>query len=215
MKPTSTITNGYYPRVSRSFAVLTVALLIAFFRNVIDKMTNNTSFQTPAPNPPLADVKTAVDDLEVKNQAAMGGDRVAIAARNAGTAVLLNLGRQLGNYVETMANGNLDVLLSSGFDAVKAPTPSVIPDVPSNATLAAGDNTGTMMFRYTGGSNVRNYSIQYSENATGPWIDYGLWTNTRVLLEGLTAGKVYWARACANGAAGTSDWSSPVSLMAV
>src|SRR4051812_4790234 len=110
MKTNSSITNGHYPRVSRNFALLTVALLIAFFRNVIEKMTGNAAFQTPAPNPALPDVKTAVDDLEVKNQAAMAGDRVAIAIRNAATAVVLNLGRQLGNYVETMANGNLDLL---------------------------------------------------------------------------------------------------------
>lgn len=215
MPTTSSINNGFYPRVARAFAALPVALLIGFIRNVIAMMTGNSAFQTPPPSPTLGDLKTAVDDLEIKNQASMAGDRVAIATRNAQQAVVVNLGRQLGNYVESQANGVLDTLLSSGFEAVRAPSPSVVPATPAKPTLSYTGVSGEMLFRFVGDSNVRNFSVQYGESATGPWTDNGLSTSSRVTLDSLTPGKTYWARACANGAAGTSDWCSPASLIAI
>src|SRR5437764_669279 len=107
----SSITNGFFPRFSRAFAQLPVALLIAFFRNVIQKMTGNTAFLIPPPSPTLPDMKAAVDDLELKNQLAAGGGRVEIANRRVAEAIVNNMGRQLGNYVESQANGALNVLL--------------------------------------------------------------------------------------------------------
>ena len=209
----SSITDGLYPRVARRFASFSVARLIMFVRNVIAMMTSNPDFPTPSPTLPV--VTTAVNDLEVKAQAALNGGKVEYAARRASEATLLALVRQLGNYVESTANGDLETLLGSGFDAVRAPSPSVIPDVPANPRLTYTGVSGHLMFRFDGGYNVKNFAIQHAEHVDGPWIDDDLSTTSRVLLSGLTPGKTYWARACANGAAGTSDWCTPASLMAV
>jgi hypothetical protein len=116
----SSIINGMYPRVSRAYVALRIAMLIAFLRNIIEMMTGNADYPTPSPT--LATMTTAVDDLEAKNQASMNGGRVEIALRNASQAMTLNLARQLGNYVESTANGALEVLLSSGFEAIRAPS---------------------------------------------------------------------------------------------
>lgn len=209
----SSITDGFVPRVARKYATYPISVLIMFVRNVIAMMTGNTSFPTPSPTLPV--VKTAVDDLEVKAQAALNGGKVEYAARRAAEATVLSLTRQLGNYVESTANGDLETLISSGFEAVRAPSPSVIPAVPASATLDHTDQSGELLLRFVGDYNVRNFSIEYGESASGPWTDNGLSTSTRVTLDGLTPGKTYWARACANGAAGTSDWCSPVSCMAI
>ena len=121
--------------------------------------------------------------------------------------------RSPGNSATTSSRhrgiGDLEVLLSSGFEAVKAPSPSVVPATPEKPTLSYTGKTGEMVFRFTGDHNVRNFSIEYGESATGPWTDFGLSSSTRVEITGLTPGKTYWARACANGAAGTSDWCTP------
>lgn len=209
----SSIVNGYYPRCARYYATYPIAVFIIWLRNVVAMMTGNAHFPTPAPT--LAVVTAAVNELEVKAQEALNGGKVQMAARRAAEATALSLARQLGNYVESQANGDLEVLLSSGFEAVKAPSPSVVPAAPGNPTLSYTGVTGEMLFRFTGDSNVRNFSIECGESATGPWTDRGLSTATRVVLDGLTPGKVYWARACANAAAGTSDWCTPASLMAV
>ena len=209
----SSITDGLYPRTSRSFATLAVSLFITFLRNVIAMMTGNAAF--PIPSPTLAVMTAATNDLEAKTQAALNGGKVEMAARRAAEAFALSLTRQLGNYVESASNGDLTTLLSSGFDAIKAPSPSVIPTVPGNARFTYGENSGELVLRFSGGYNVKNFSIQHAANAEGPWIDHDLSTSTRVVIPNLTPGKVYWGRARANGAAGSSDWCSPASLMAI
>jgi hypothetical protein len=209
----SSITDGLYPRVARRYVSFPISQLIMFVRNVITMMTGNPDYAAPSPTLPV--VTTAVNDLEVKAQAALNGGKVEMAARRAAEATVLSLTRQLGNYVESAANGDLETLIGSGFEAVRAPSPSVIPDVPANPRLGYTKSSGELMFRFAGGYNVKNYSIQHAESVDGPWIDDDLSTSSRVLLTGLTPGKIYWARACANGAAGSSDYCAPVSQMAI
>ena len=204
---------GFQPRVARSFARYPVSVMITFFRNVITSMTANPAFPTPSPT--LAVFKTAVDDLDAKTQAAMNRGRVEVAARRASQAAAISLARQLGNYVESQSNGDLETLLSSGFEPVRTPSSSIVPSTPGNPRLSLTKLSGQLLFRFVGDANTRNFSVQYADNAAGPWIDHDLSTGTRVLLTGLTPGKVYYSRSRAHGAAGSSDWCSPVSLMAV
>ncbi len=209
----NTINHGYYPRVARRYATLPVSVLITFLRNVIAMMTGNASFSDPTPT--LAVMIAAVNDLELKAQDALNGGKLELVARRAAETTTLSLARQLGNYVESISNGDLEVLLSSGFEPVRAPSPSVVPGTPTDPVLSHTGVSGELFFRFGGEANVRNFSIQYAEAPTGPWTDHGLSSSSRVLLEHLTPGKTYWARACANGAAGTSDWCTPASLMAI
>ena len=204
---------GFQPRVSRSFARYPASVMITFFRNVITNMTANPAFPTPSPT--LAVFKTAVDDLETKTQAAMNRGRIEVAARRASQAVAISLARQLGYYVESQSNGNVETLLSSGFEPVRTPSPSIVPATPGNPRLSLTKLSGQLLFRFVGDVNTKNFSVQYAENAAGPWIDHDLSTSSRVLLTDLTPGKVYFSRSRAHGAAGSSDWCSPVSLMAV
>ena len=125
------IINGLYARASRLYARLPISLLITFLRNVIVMMTGNPSF--PQPTPTLPVFTALVDDLETKAQAALNGGRVELIARDIALANTLGSARQLGTFVELSAAGDLEVLLSSGFDAVRAPSPSVVPGTPTNA----------------------------------------------------------------------------------
>jgi hypothetical protein len=209
----STITDGLYPRVSRTFARLSVSLLITFLRNVITQLTGNPAFPTPTPT--LAVMSTSVDDLDAKNQAAINRGRLEVAARRAAKITTLAQARQLGNYVEARCNGSLETLLSSGFEAVRAPSPSIVPGVPGNARLTYNGTSGEMILRFTGDSNVKNFSVQHAESVMGPWIDHALSTSTRVKITDLTPGKMYWGRVRANGTAGSSDWCPATCLMAI
>ena len=64
-------------------------------------------------------------------------------------------------------------------------------------------------------NNAVNYSVQTAPAATGPWTDEDLSTATRVVIGGLTPGETLWARACANGSAGASEWAAPTTAMAI
>ena len=75
--------------------------------------------------------------------------------------------------------------------------------------------SGELLLRFGRVGNVANYSVQTATSPDGPWTDQGLSTSTRVMLDSLTPGKVYWARARANGSAGPSEWGGPATAMAL
>src|SRR5260370_1273021 len=60
-----------------------------------------------------------------------------------------------------------------------------------------------------------NSSVQTAATASGPWEAEDLSTSPRVVIGGLTPGEVIWARACANGSAGASEWTAPTTAMAI
>jgi hypothetical protein len=206
-------TNGYFARVALSFARKIDTDLIAFVRNVIMLMTGNAQY--PTPTPPLAAITTSVNAFETTVHDALDGGRIAIAARNAARVELLALMRQLAAYVQTTCNADLLALLSSGFEAVRAPSPVGVLPAPGNPRLGLTEKSGELMFRCNRVNNAVNYSLQTAPAATGPWEDEALSTSTRILIGGLEPGETIWARVCANGSAGASEWSPPTTAMAV
>jgi hypothetical protein len=209
----NTATNGYYARVALSFARKIDTDLIAFVRNVITLMTGNTQYPTPSPT--LAEVTTSVNDFETAVHDALDGGKIAIATRNAAREALLALMRQLAAYVQGHCNADLLALISSGFDPVRAPSRAGTLPAPQNPRLSLTDKSGELLFKFDRVKNAYNYSIQTAPAASGPWEDEDLSTVSRVVIGGLTPGEVIWARACANGSAGASEWTAPTTAMAV
>lgn len=207
------IVDGFYPRVSLAFARYSVSHLITFLRNLIAMITGNPAYTNPTPT--MVAFTAAVDDLEEKAQAAMNRGRMEVSERRAALRIVLRLARQLASFVQTNCNNDLVTLQSSGFNAIKARSPSVVPGTPTNPRLDYNGLSGTLIFRFGGDSNARNFSVQHAENPDGPWTDDGLSTTTRVRIEELTPGKMCWARSRANGSAGSSDWTVPTCKMAV
>ncbi len=206
-------TNGFYARVALSFARKIDTDLIAFVRNVITLMTGNTRY--PAPTPALAVLTTSVNAFETAVHDALDGGKIAIATRNAARVELLALMRQLAAYVQASCNADLLALISSGFDAVRAPSPVGVLPPPQNPRLSLTGKSGELMLKFDRVTNAANYSVQSAPAATGPWADEDISTATRVVIGGLTPGEVLWARACANGSAGASEWTAPTTAMAV
>lgn len=206
-------TNGYYARVALSFAKKIDTDLLAFVRNVTALMTNNTQYPTPMPT--LAVLTTSVNAFETGVHDALDGGKIAIATRNAARVELLALMRQLAAYVQASCNADLLALIGSGFDAVRAPSPVGVLPAPQNPRLMLTGKSGELLFKFDRVNNANNYSVQTAPAATGPWEDDSLSTAARVLIGGLTPGETLWARACANGSAGASEWSTPTTAMAV
>ena len=206
-------TNGYFARVALSFARKVDTDLIAFVRNVITLMTNNAQYPTPTPS--LAALTTSVNAFETTVHDALGGGKIIIATRNAARVELLALMRQLAAYVQASCNADLLALISSGFDAVRAPSPVGVLPAPQNPRLGLTGKSGELMLRFDRVTNASNYSVQTAPEATGPWADEDISTATRVVIGGLTPGETLWARACANGSAGASEWSAPATAMAI
>ena len=209
----NTSIDGYYARVALSFAKKTDTNLIAFVRNVITLMKDNPNYPTPSPT--LEVVTSSVNEFEASVHDALDGGKIAIATRNAARQALLALVRQLAAYVQGHCNADLLALISSGFEAVRAPSPVGQLPAQLNPRLVLTGKSGELQFKFDRVDNAKNYSIQTSSGPTGPWEDEDLSTASRVTIGGLAPGEVLWARACTNGAGGASDWTTPVSAMAL
>lgn len=209
----NTSTNGYYARVALSFARKIDTDLIAFVRNVITLMTNNTQY--PSPTPTLETLTNSVNAFETTVHDALDGGKIAIVTRNAARVELMALMRQLAAYVQASCNADLLALISSGFDAVRAPSPVGVLPAPQNPRLGLGAKSGELLLRFDRVNNAANYSGQTAPAPAGPWEDEAPPTSTRVTIGGLTPGETLWARVCANGSAGSGEWSALVTAMAV
>ncbi len=209
----NTSIDGFYARVALGFARKTDTNLIAFTRNVVALLTGNETY--PSPMPTLAILVGSVNTFETAVHEALNGGKLLIAARNAARLELLALLRQLAAYVQANCGAELLALLTSGFEAVRAPSPVGLLPAPGNLRLSFTGLSGELLLRFDRVINAYNYSIQTSNSPDGPWEDQDLSTSVRVTVGGLTPGEVYWMRACANGSAGASEWGGPASSMAV
>ena len=210
----NTAINGFFPRVSLGFARKIDTGLIAFVKNIVTLLAGLSS-QYPTPSPSLATITTAVNAFETKVHDALNGGKIEIGARNAARNELLSLMRQLAAYVQGQCGADVQNIIEAGFDAVRAPSPVGTLPTPNNPRLALNGESGQLLFKFDRVNNVLNYSVQSAESPDGPWEDQDLSSSTRVIIAGLTPGKMYWARVAANGSAGASPWSAPTSARSV
>lgn len=196
-------------RVSYAFSRLNALRLVEFVRNVVALMTANPDYPTPAPD--LATITKQTSALDDLVQKAANRDRVQIADRNQARATLLQSTRDLAAYVQGNCLNNLAVLIGSGFNAIPPKSPTTVPAAPTSPRLTQGPLSGSLIFDFKKKDRtIRNCSIQTAASPNGPWTDYGLTTKSRITLLNLPTMAVTWARARANGAAGSSAWTEPV-----
>jgi hypothetical protein len=101
------------------------------------------------------------------------------------------------------------------FEAIRTPSVVGVFPAPQNLRLEYTGMSGELLLKFDRVINANNYSVQTAASSEGPWEDQGLSTTVRVNIDGLTPGKVCWARVCANGSAGASEWGGPATAMAV
>ena len=201
-------------RVLLAIVYYPIMVFLQASRDIVTAMTGNINYTTAFPA--LADITTALDDLQAKITAAAGRDRMAMAARNAAWETAKSLIRQLANYVQAHCQNDLDILLSSGFTATKTPAPIGPLEPPENLKIVYLSVSGTVELRMTAVRGVRGgYPIEQSEGPDGPWIPIVISSKSRALISNLTPGKSYRLRAAAIGAKGQSGWSNPVEFMAI
>jgi hypothetical protein len=191
------------------------ALLITDTQTIITSLTGNASY--PTPDPTLAAVTTALNDFTTALANAADGGVTLTSIKNDKRAALVALLRDLANYVQVACNGDLTVLLSSGFPIQKPQrNPIGVLPAPVNLTVNLGSLTGELdaVVPPVFGASVYNWRLT-ATNAPTVIVQTAQTTGGRTTFSGLTPGVAYTAQVNAVGAAGPSDWSNPVSKMAV
>ena len=110
-------------RIKIGLRNLSAPNIILKARAILEGMTSNANF--PTPNPDLTVYAAAVAELtavQTQLQAA-GGGKDLTNLRNTALETVKDLTRQLASYVDNVANGIGDIILSSGFELQNVPSP--------------------------------------------------------------------------------------------
>jgi hypothetical protein len=205
------MSNNY--RVNLGFAEYPDSNLDEFTKNIIASLTGNASFPTPPVT--LADLGTLETAFANALAAAAQGGTQLTAAKNAARDALVTALRKVASYVQTIASQDVAMLLSSGFLANSTSKTQTPLDTPNIVEIDNGMST-QLVVRLQGVDNARAYEVQV-KNGTGGWQPAGVFTQARGIVVGnLTPGSTYSVQARGiGGSTSYSDWSDPVSHMAM
>lgn len=189
-------------------------------REIIQSMTvNSTDFPTPPLT--LAAFAANVDSLETASQFAFQGGVERTAERNVRLSVVNADIRALRSYVDSVARGDLDLVLRSGFEPSRIPRPVGMLPEPQNLRAQPGVNPGTVNLRWNTVNGADSFHVQMREElplretpmegnvVKEVWKNLESATRTTLEVTGLQSLRYYWFRVAALGSAGLGPWSDP------
>jgi hypothetical protein len=195
-------------KVLLDFIKLSVAEKIAFYRNIIAKLTDNPTY--PTPEVPLTDAKAVVDALEAAFVASRDGSHSAISAMHDNEAAANAVFYKLAAYVEKVAEGDETKILSSGFHESRQPISRQKPQL----SAADGANTGSVKLIAKAVDRAGAYIWQSAKESLpvedSEWVLVATGTRSYHEISGLTVGGKYYFRVAAVTPDGTADFSAPV-----
>jgi hypothetical protein len=147
---------------------------------------------------------------------AAGGGTLLTSVKNDKRAILVALLRQLASYVQVTANGDMSVLLSSGFPIQKPQRqPIGVLPAPLNLTVTLGSRTCELHANAAPVAGAAIYNWRLTTAAAPTVVVHSAQTTAaNNTFADLTAGVVYNTSVNAVGSAGTGNWSDVVPQMA-
>jgi hypothetical protein len=141
--------------------------LITYAQGIVKGMTGNPAF--PTPNPPLAEVSTAIGDLQTAETAALARTKGAVAVRNEKRTALMVLLQLLKAYVQVTADANVEngpsIIESAGMAVRKVPVRA-----PRVFEARAGNVSGTVRLIAASAAHRASYDWEYSTDGGKTWI---------------------------------------------
>lgn len=208
-----------YQKANLGFQRITDENLLTLADTVIRAMTDNESFIDP--NPSLEDVESTKEDFTEKlANARRKGSPYDTAIKNEVREKLEKILSQLAFYVNTTADGNIAVLLSSGFHISRYRSTILSPRKIEIVRLTDGRNSGQMVLSFERMERTRLYEYRVSdkkdEEGEIVWGEqiYITTTSQNNIIQPVTPGKLYYVSIRSINSRGAGDWSEPRSWMA-
>ena len=185
-------------------------------------LTGNPLYPVPwiAQVPSLETLNAAYSAYQDAYHAALTKDTLKIVLRDTLRAELTVLLKQLAPYLEVIAQGDLSILATTGYDLRRdiVHTGSVDPlPAPSGFQVTHGVLTGTLNVQVTRLIGAGSYEVQSTQ--CDPSIEAN-WQHvlssknaSHILLSDLTPGQTYWLRVRAVGNHGDGAWADPLSII--
>jgi hypothetical protein len=219
----SNIKDIMQPKLIITFEKLSEPAFDAKSDLIYVSLTGNVNFPLPwpAPVPQLPDILAAKTDYHAKFEAAQSGDSVKISARIDARDALTTLFKKLAPYLELIADGNVTMLETTGYDLrhdiVQPVTPNPLP-APTGFNFVRGDVSGTMTAWADSLPGAGSYILQ---TCTGdPAVEANWKTKTtslhcsNIITDSYTPGTIYYARLCGIGTNGSGVWAVSPGVMA-
>ena len=191
----------------KDFIKLAVAIKIAFYLNVIAKLSNNPIFLTPDVS--LAEAAIAVANIEAAALAAKDGGPTAKSHLRDLIEIADLVFIRLAHYVDSIANGDETKILSSGFNESKQPIPSNKPALTAMDTVHSG--IIKLMAKAILGARAYIWQMATTENPIeSDWVTISTTTTATYTHAGLTPATYCNFRVAAVTPEGISDFCAPV-----
>jgi hypothetical protein len=192
-------------RVKAAFYKLSISEKIQRGYAIQAAMDKNPLF--PAPVPSLEQLGAALEKLEEAAMQARHGDKVKQALMVVCEDQLDVLIASLAGYVQSVTRGDIEMVLSSGFDVQNDRSPSRPATTPTFVQVKPGRLEGEVQVRWDRVPGARSYTPQISKDNGLSWEDCPTITRTRMIVPGLPSGSRPWFRVSCFGITGHSDWS--------
>lgn len=205
------------PKVKLNLRGLSTLEIIDLTRRVVRALTGNPAF--PNPQPPLAALTAAADELETSNnnvETSRQQTTTNVQIRDDKLEADIALLRQSAAFVEAVAGDNEALILSAGMDVRSAPSFQTQPaGAPGNLSVSQSDHEGTVDAHW---DTVKGASYEIQKSIDPPtatsWVHAAVSVKSSVTITGLTSGTRYWFRVAAVTSAGQSGWSDPATKIA-
>jgi hypothetical protein len=200
------------PLVALNLPEYQVPLLVSKARFIVAQMTGNAWF--PAPNPSLADVQAAIDDLADAMTTALTRVLGSVETRNEKRLVLVERLQHLASYVQAIADADLEhaasIIESAGMDVKKVGRPP-----PRVYRAGRGRVSGELAIVVPSAGDRAGYEHQYSLDGGKTWLPFPQpFTNeTEVTISELRPGATVWLRYRSTVKGVTGDWSQTISII--
>lgn len=175
---------------------------------VLASLSNNPHF--PEPVPALSEFSETIKAYSLAIMAAETGNRAEIAFKKQKRKALEQILRRLVSYVNFMAKGDRNILLTSGFDINKEQEQNCTIEKPSDLKVINGLNAGELIVSVPAVRGAVAYLYQYTNDAIPKERS---WKNSvsscyKYKICNLESGKRYWCRVTAIGTRGQVEFSN-------
>jgi hypothetical protein len=187
-----------------------VPALLTYAGGMVKAMTGNPSFANPTPT--LAAITQAIADLQAAETTALARTKGAVSVRNEKAVALVALLKQLGRYIQAMADAGADsggsIILSAGVAVRKTPTRA-----PRVFHAASGVVSGSAKLVAVSAGNRSSYEWQYSVDGGKTWVPAAVTLKANTTVAGLAPGATVQFRYRPVTKTGEGDWSQVVSFI--
>lgn len=187
--------------------------LMVLTNTVLSAMTNNPHFTDPSPA--LADVQLLLDDFTIKLSASRRrGSPEDTALKDESKKPLVAELQKLAYHVNAVADGQLSVLLSSGFSTNQGRISALVPLTVEGVKLQDGRQSGQVRLDFNKQKQVLMYEYQYRMVGEEEWSDRMVTSSSRAnIIAPLTVAQRYEVRVRAVNTQGTGDWSDTATIL--